>query len=54
MVMTKEEIEALNKKFNSMSRSAADAMAKNMGMPPKKKTTKKSTAKKTTKKGNAK
>ena len=39
--LTQKEIDALNKKFRGMSRETADEMAKNMGMPAKKKTTKK-------------
>lgn len=44
--LTQKEIDALNKKFRGMSRETANEMAKNMGMPPKKKTAKKVVKKK--------
>lgn len=45
-VKTKAEIDALNKKFNSMSRESANEMAKQMGMPKKKTSAKKTVKKK--------
>ena len=44
--LTQKEIDALNKKLRGMSRETANEMAKNMGMPAKKKTTTKKVVKK--------
>lgn len=41
-VKSQKEIDALNKKFRSMSKECANEMAKNYGMSKKKKTAKKS------------